>query len=486
MDLNSILISEFAKITNDKKETVNEGTTVYGTYRVDGDGAYVQIDGSDTRTPVATTSEARNGDRVTVLIKNHRAIITGNLTDPSASTKTVQEINTKFEGDLDTLISEISYSLLSAGPGYMQFIDQSGNAMTEIKNTSLLSGFRIMDTQTLTDSTKGWLANKNGIGWSSDGFKTISKIGLDMVNGRIYADEITAGSVITNSFKIGDSMSFDGTTGAITFGSNVSMNWNNITNQPYILDNTDVANIVDNELASSNVVRYTQISGSNVITQTLEATNLILTGGSVNISASSQNDNRISLSYGPYSVSISPANITLGDSQIYSESIVCGNSFVQSDGFYNLVGKGEFAKVFIHNPATADTGSPNVRRVSNTSQLCLVSNGSRRDLKHDIKAVENKELDPTNLYNIEVVQFKYKTDYLENEKDCRYNKDLIGFIVDDMIDVYPVAVDMDEKGSMEAWNERFLIPPMLALIQQQKKKLDELESRIETLEKKEV
>ena len=81
MDLNSILVSEFAKITNDDKQTTNEGATVYGTYRVDGDGAYVQIDGSDTRTPVTTTSEARNGDRVTVLIKNHRAIITGNLTD---------------------------------------------------------------------------------------------------------------------------------------------------------------------------------------------------------------------------------------------------------------------------------------------------------------------------------------------------------------------------------------------------------------------
>ena len=117
MDLNSILVSEFAKITNDNKETINEGATVYGTYRVDGDGAYVQIDGSDTRTPVATTSEARNGDRVTVLIKNHRAIITGNLTDPSASTKTVEDTNTHFAGDPDILIAKISYSLLDGGPG---------------------------------------------------------------------------------------------------------------------------------------------------------------------------------------------------------------------------------------------------------------------------------------------------------------------------------------------------------------------------------
>ena len=147
MDLNSILVSEFAKITNDNKETVNEGTTVYGTYRVDGDGAYVQIDGSDTRTPVATTSEARNGDRVTVLIKNHRAIITGNLTDPSATITTVKEVESNFLLDMTQLISDISYSLLSAGPGYMQFIDQNGDAIVDISDTSLLSGFRIMDTE---------------------------------------------------------------------------------------------------------------------------------------------------------------------------------------------------------------------------------------------------------------------------------------------------------------------------------------------------
>ena len=103
MDLNSILVSEFAKITNDNKETVNEGTTVYGTYRVDGDGAYVQIDGSDTRTPVATTASAKSGDRVTVLIKNHRAIITGNMTDPSASSETVKNLDLGLGGLNDTI-----------------------------------------------------------------------------------------------------------------------------------------------------------------------------------------------------------------------------------------------------------------------------------------------------------------------------------------------------------------------------------------------
>ena len=116
----------------------------------------------------------------------------------------------------------------------MQFVDQNGAAMTDLSDTSVLSGFRIMDTPTVTEATKGWLANKNGIGWSDDGFQTISKVGLDMVNGRIYADEIAAGSVISNSFQIGNSMFFDGATGAITFGSNVTMSWNNIDGGPDI------------------------------------------------------------------------------------------------------------------------------------------------------------------------------------------------------------------------------------------------------------
>ena len=55
-----------------------------------------------------------------------------------------------------------------------------------------------------------------------------------------------------------------------------------------------------------------------------------------------------------------------------------------------------------------------------------------------------------------------------------------------MVEKYPIAVDIDEEDKPFQWNEQYLIPPMLALIQQHKKKLDELESRIEAFEKKEV
>ena len=88
MSLSDELVSAFVEITTDKAETKQE-RTVYGTI-VEHDGTkYVQLDGSDLLTPISTASSIRAGDRVTVLIKNHTATVTGNTTDPSASTERV-------------------------------------------------------------------------------------------------------------------------------------------------------------------------------------------------------------------------------------------------------------------------------------------------------------------------------------------------------------------------------------------------------------
>lgn len=92
MDLSIDLIKEFAKTTNDEP-VIDKGSTAYGRYVLQGDKAFVEIDGSNgLLTPVATTSTAKNNDRVTVLIKDHTAIVTGNLTDPSASSDEVEEV----------------------------------------------------------------------------------------------------------------------------------------------------------------------------------------------------------------------------------------------------------------------------------------------------------------------------------------------------------------------------------------------------------
>lgn len=89
MVLSSDLISQFAKITKDKEKT-NKERMVYGT-TVDVDGVIqVKLDGSDLTTPVLSTAYTQAGERVIVMIKNHTATITGNLSSPSARNEDVQ------------------------------------------------------------------------------------------------------------------------------------------------------------------------------------------------------------------------------------------------------------------------------------------------------------------------------------------------------------------------------------------------------------
>ena len=95
MALSNDLISEFVKATMDKSEPAKE-STAYGKIVVKDGKEYVQLDGSDLLTPISTTTVVKEEDRVMVTIKNHTAIVTGDLTNPSASNKDVTEIGNKI------------------------------------------------------------------------------------------------------------------------------------------------------------------------------------------------------------------------------------------------------------------------------------------------------------------------------------------------------------------------------------------------------
>lgn len=91
MSLSSDLISEFVKVTKDDEKPKSE-TIVYGTTVVYEGSTYVKLDGSELLTPVSTTSSTENGERVTVMIKDHTATITGNMSSPSARSGDVKDI----------------------------------------------------------------------------------------------------------------------------------------------------------------------------------------------------------------------------------------------------------------------------------------------------------------------------------------------------------------------------------------------------------
>ena len=150
-----------------------------------------------------------------------------------------------------------------------------------------------------------------------------------------------------------------------------------------------------------------------------------------------------------------------GDLGLWLES----DEYVHSDAIYN----------------NTTTNEVNVRVGSTTSALGRKTSSSRR-YKHDIQDI-GENLNPKNLYRIPIRQFKYNSGYI-SDKDKRAGIDVPGFIAEEIDEIYPIACDYLEDGSPEDWNARFLIPPMLALIQEQHKRIETLESEVEELKTK--
>lgn len=103
MALSSDLISQFVQVTKEEKQS--KETTVYGTIVEYNGGKYVKLDGSDLLTPISMTADALDGERVTVMIKDHTALVTGNISSPSARTDTVKKIDSDVK-EMGTKISE--------------------------------------------------------------------------------------------------------------------------------------------------------------------------------------------------------------------------------------------------------------------------------------------------------------------------------------------------------------------------------------------
>lgn len=126
MPLSNDLISQFVKITKDKTKDTS-ATVVYGTVqdsKAPNGLNYVKIDGSDLLTPVLATTVISPDDRVTIMIKNHSAVVTGNLTSPAprvgdtldistlnaqiARIDTLETVDTEIQGKLTANIADIN------------------------------------------------------------------------------------------------------------------------------------------------------------------------------------------------------------------------------------------------------------------------------------------------------------------------------------------------------------------------------------------
>lgn len=177
MGLSNELISQFAKITNDNKKTRVEEVTLYGIVLEYKDSICVKFDGSSEVTPVTTITDkdesgnatnyrygaasVKSGDRVSVLLKNHSATITGNLSDPSMGQTEVlvleDSITAKIEGDVKVQIDALGVKV----DGALEVTNGLENGTTSINGGCIKTG-TISAERIDTDNLKVKAANITG------------------------------------------------------------------------------------------------------------------------------------------------------------------------------------------------------------------------------------------------------------------------------------------------------------------------------------
>lgn len=143
-------------------------------------------------------------------------------------------------------------------------------------------------------------------------------------------------------------------------------------------------------------------------------------------------------------------------------------------------------KVIISSSKLKHTGVYDTT-VSSGSQLRIDTDGtikryssSSKRYKKDVTSDIPSELNPEKLYDLNIVSYKYKDNYLPYN-DQRYNHNILGFIAEDVYEKYPEACNLNVDGSPEMWEINILFPAALKLIQEQHKEIDKLKEQIESI-----
>lgn len=211
MGLPKNLISEFVKITNDTPPAKKE-STVYGTIKTEGESTYVKLDGSDILTPVSSTVDVKDGNRVLVMIKNHTATVTGNISSPASSVDRVTIMETTISNKIDANIANL-------GLVYANKITVDSIQTDLINTNTLVAGKASISDLSATNVVVGTLNSQVGgintlMFGSASGTtiqtsfsnEVVAQIGNAQIKSAmidsISASKITSGDIITNNVTI--------------------------------------------------------------------------------------------------------------------------------------------------------------------------------------------------------------------------------------------------------------------------------------------
>ena len=277
MNLSSDLISQFVKVTTDKDKKKTE-SVVYGTV-VKYEGAlYVKLDGSDLLTPMESTADVKDGERVTIMIKDHTATITGNITSPSARKDDVVDINNKVvsQGNDITLINNEITSIGNTITQQGNTIKQQGDTITSIGNTVTSQDNKISAISN-TVTAQGNTITLQGDKISSIDDKVTSQSNTIIALGNTIEAQDTSIKAINSNMQIYNT-SFQITDGVITGIKGVDTDW--ITTKSLEADHAIVGSL-DTKYANVDFANINQAAVKKIFSDSGIIKDLVVSEGHI-------------------------------------------------------------------------------------------------------------------------------------------------------------------------------------------------------------
>lgn len=242
MPLSENLKDQFAKMVNADNPKENTDNTVYGTVKVYSDGTKaVVLDGSNIATPFETVTDAEDGDRVTVTIRNHKAVVTGNLSSPAARTDAVKTNSEKI-GEFNTVLSnKVGTDELDAQVGRINTLE-SDNATIKHKLAASEGEFKEIKTKQLEVEEKVTAAEAE--------IKTIKS---DKIDATVVESEYTKTKV------------FDALAGTVGTLNGDFSNFKNTTTEKLDAHKADIDELNTKKLNSEDAdLKYANINFTNI------------------------------------------------------------------------------------------------------------------------------------------------------------------------------------------------------------------------------
>ncbi|WP_407453570.1 hypothetical protein [Methanobrevibacter sp.] len=147
--------------------------------------------------------EDRNGSLHNCIICEQEFVLTGMKSTIQSKGGTEQETVMKQESPTEKKLKKMYNVMQNA---FKESTDKiigakGGHYVIDYDSNGYPTGWRIMDTPTVTDNTKMWIFNKNGLGFSADGGKTIKNFAFDL-DGNLNANVVTTGALQGEYFEL--------------------------------------------------------------------------------------------------------------------------------------------------------------------------------------------------------------------------------------------------------------------------------------------